>query len=60
MVSSWLPIYVGLPKYNKSTWNVTATRGQSNLTESASRGGGHSPVRGHPTLSYIACQRLAA
>jgi len=24
MVSSWLPIYMGLPKYNKSTWNVTA------------------------------------
>jgi len=24
------------------------TRGQSNLTKSASRGGAHSPVRGHP------------
>ena len=27
------------------------TRGQSNLTKSASRGGGHSPVRGHPRWS---------
>ena len=35
------------PVYTELLLNVNVTRGQSNLTKSASRGS-HSPVRGHP------------
>ena len=37
---------------NHQTAEVIVTRGQSNLTKSASRGA-HSPVRGHPRGSKV-------
>ena len=40
-------------RFYKSSRERRLTRGQSNLTKSASRGGGHSPVRGHPRGSKV-------
>jgi len=44
---------VRLKTDGRSESKSTLTRGQSSLTKSASRGGGDSPVRGHPRGSKV-------
>ena len=51
-VNSAVRIWPPFRRFTLSGCSLVITRGQSNLTKSASRGA-HSPVRGHPRVSKV-------